>query len=45
MSQNRESQKDRLRTEYDYAVNRKAEREIKELKAMLERIEKKIVKK
>ncbi len=32
MSQNREAQKDRLRAEYDYAVNRKAEKEIQELK-------------
>ena len=28
MSQNREAQKDRIRVEYDYKVNRKAEREI-----------------
>ena len=42
MSQNRESQKDRQRTEYDYAVNRKAEKEIEEIKAQLNRIEKKL---
>lgn len=40
MSQNREAQKDRLRVEYDYATNRKAEREIREIKKILERIEK-----
>jgi uncharacterized membrane protein len=28
MSQNRQTTRDRLRSEYDYAVNRKAEREI-----------------
>lgn len=42
MSQNRESQKDRLRAEYDYAVNRKAEREIEIVKKQLDRIEKKL---
>ena len=45
MSQNRESQKDRQRAEYDYAVNRKAEREIKEIKTQLNRIEKHLAKK
>lgn len=35
MSQNRESQRDRLRTQYDYAVNRKAEKEIREIKNLL----------
>lgn len=42
MSQNREAQKDRLRAEYDYQVNRKAEKEIQEIKAQLLRIEKKL---
>ncbi len=42
MSQNRQSQKDRQRAEYDYAVNRKAEKEIEELKKQLDRIERKI---
>ena len=42
MSQNRQSKKDRLRTEYDYAVDRKAEREIEEIKKQLERIEGKL---
>ncbi len=39
MSQNREAQKDRLRAQYDYAVDRKAEREIQEIKKQLNRIE------
>jgi uncharacterized membrane protein len=42
MSQNREAQKDRQRSEYDYAVNRKAEREIQEIKKIIEKIDKKI---
>ncbi|MBS3089246.1 DUF1003 domain-containing protein [Candidatus Pacearchaeota archaeon] len=42
MSQNRISQKDRIRTEYDYAVDRKSEREIEEIKKQLDRIERKI---
>lgn len=42
MSQNRTSQKDRLRAEYDYQVNKKAEREIREIKSQLVRIEKKL---
>jgi len=41
-SQNRQAQKDRQRAEYDYAVNRKAEHEIQELKRIIERVEKKI---
>ena len=40
MSQNRQSQKDRIRAEYDYQVNRKAEREIEEIQNQLRRIEK-----
>lgn len=40
MSQNRENQRDRLRVQYDYAVNRKAEKEIRELRKQLNRIEK-----
>lgn len=35
MSQNRQAQKDRQRAEYDYAVNRKAEQEIREMKNLL----------
>lgn len=42
MSQNRMNQKDRLRAEYDYKVNRKAEREIELIKKQLDKIEKKI---
>jgi len=41
MSQNRESQRDRLRSQYDYAVNRKAEKEIEEIRKQLNRIERK----
>jgi len=40
MSQNIESKKDRARAEYDYAVNKKAEKEIREIKGQLDRIEK-----
>ncbi len=40
MSQNRQAKKDRLRTEYDYAVDKKAEKEIAEIKKQLDRIEK-----
>jgi len=39
MSQNRENQRDRIRAQYDYAVNRKAEKEIQEIKEQLNRIE------
>jgi uncharacterized membrane protein len=39
MSQNRQTQKDRQRTEYDYAVNRKSAREIDEVRKQLNRIE------
>lgn len=42
MSQNRGAQVDRVRAQYDYAVNRKAEREIQELKKQLNRIERKM---
>jgi len=42
MSQNRESQRDRIRAEYDYKVNRKAEKEVEEIKKQLNRIEKKL---
>jgi len=45
MSQNRQGQKDRLKIEYDYQVNRKAEKEIQEVKTMLTRIERKMNKK
>ena len=42
MSQNRQSEKDRQKAEYDYAVNRKAEREIEQIQTQLNRIEKKL---
>ena len=42
MSQNREAQKYRQRAEYDYSVNRRAEREIKEIKKTIDRIERKL---
>ena len=44
MSQNREGQKDRTRAQYDYAVNKKAEREIQEVRKQLNRIEKVMMK-
>lgn len=44
MSQNRQAQKDRQRSEYDYAVNRKAEREIQEIRKAIDRIDRKIKK-
>jgi uncharacterized membrane protein len=40
MSQNREAQRDRLRAEYDYHINRKAEREIEDMQNDLEEIKK-----
>jgi uncharacterized membrane protein len=43
MSQNRQTQKDRQRAEYDYAVNRKSAREIDEIRKQLKRIENKII--
>lgn len=38
MSQNRSSERDRMRAEYDYAVNRKAEKEIRAIQKDLEMI-------
>lgn len=40
MSQNREAQKDRLKVQYDYAVNRKALNEIQGIKEELKRLNK-----
>lgn len=37
MSQNRQSQRDRLKAEYDYRINKKAEQEIREIKNLLRR--------
>lgn len=45
MSQNRASERDRMRAEYDYHVNRKAEKEIQEIQKQLNRIEEKLSKK
>ena len=42
MSQNREAHKDRLHAQYDYAVNRKAEREIQEIILTLQEIKQKM---
>jgi uncharacterized membrane protein len=42
MSQNRAAQKDRQRAEYDYAVNRRAERGIEDIQKKLDRIERKL---
>ena len=39
MSQNRQDAKDRVRSELDFAVNRKAESEITQLAAKINRIE------
>ena len=35
MSQNRQAQRDRLKTEYDYNIDKKAEKEIREIKQIL----------
>jgi len=40
MSQNRQAQRDRLRAEYDYSVNKLAEKEIRELKNDVKEIKK-----
>ena len=37
MSQNRESQRDRIKADYDYQINKKAEKEIREIKNLLMR--------
>lgn len=42
MSQNRQSEKDRLKTDYDYAVNKKAEKEILQILEKLKKIERKM---
>lgn len=42
MSQNRSAKRDRQRFEYDYAVNRKAERKIEEIQKTVEKIDRKI---
>lgn len=35
MSQNRQAQRDRLKSDYDYRINKKAEKEIREIKNLL----------
>jgi len=40
MSQNREAQRDRLRAEYDYRINKRAEAEIEDMQKDLEEIKK-----
>ncbi len=44
MSQNRENQRDRIKADYDYAINRKTERQIEKIKLQLDKIEKIILK-
>jgi len=44
MSQNRQAQKDRIKIEYDYRVNRRSEKGIGEILKRLDSIEKKIKK-
>lgn len=44
MSQNRQAERDRIAAKYDYAVNRKAEREIQDMQQDLEEI-KRLIKK
>lgn len=41
MSQNREAQRDRLKAEYDYRINKKAELEIREIKEILRKMNRK----
>ncbi len=42
MSQNRQAEKDRIKAEYDYRVNRKAERKIEEVLDKLNKLERKL---
>ncbi len=42
MSQNRQEERDRQKVEYDYEINRKAEREIEIIKKQLDKIERKL---
>lgn len=44
MSQNRRSQRDGIQIKYDYAVNKKAEKEIQQIKVKLDKIEEMIKK-
>lgn len=45
MSQNRENQRDRIRAKFDYAINKKAEKEIRAVQSQLNRIERKLLRK
>ncbi|MFA6023085.1 MAG: DUF1003 domain-containing protein [Candidatus Pacearchaeota archaeon] len=38
MSQNRQAERERIRAEYDYAINRKTEKEVREIKNDIENI-------
>ncbi|MBU2634426.1 MAG: DUF1003 domain-containing protein [Nanoarchaeota archaeon] len=42
MSQNRQTERDRINARYDYQINRKSEREIEEIKKILKRIQSKL---
>lgn len=42
MSQNRQSEKDRKKLEYDYSVNRKSEREIEKILKRLDNLDRKL---
>lgn len=44
MSQNRQAERDRIQAKYDFAINRKAEREIEEVQKELQEINKKLSK-
>lgn len=45
MSQNRQTEKDRAKSNYDYAINRKSERGIEEIKDKLKKIERRLIQK
>lgn len=45
MSQNRQAQRDRIKAEFDYRINKKAEKEIREIKSLLMKRERKKSKK
>lgn len=42
MSQNRQSQRDRIMAEYDYKINKKSEKEIEKIKKQLDKIERRL---
>jgi uncharacterized membrane protein len=42
MSQNRQAERDRIRNEYDFAIDKKAEREIEEIQVELKTMQKKL---